>query len=166
MDRVEVRSGVVHTAEHKGGTDVALVPEQHLLQQLAGRHHGHNFPVGAQAVQLQLRRNHLRRHFSVCGSSSTATTRKLINFLSVFLSLNMGNIVYLLHVLGKVMNLGAVLVGHNRVFSGTGVSAQNHTILVDDSYDGGASFSCLGQRVSLVHQRCIPVTKFKQVSVI
>jgi hypothetical protein len=71
----------------------------------------------------------------------------------------MGTVVYLLHILGKVMNLGAVLVGHNRVFSGTGVSAQNHTILVDDSHDGGASFSCLGQRVSLVCQGRIPVTK-------
>lgn len=71
--------------------------------------------------------------------------------------------IYLLHVLGKVMNLCAVLVGHDRVFSGTSVGTQNHTILENDAHNGGASFGCLGQRVSLIFQGCIPVGKFKQV---
>jgi hypothetical protein len=74
---------------------------------------------------------------------------------------------YLLHVLGKVMNLGAVLVGHDRVFSGTSVSTQNHTILVDDAHTGGASFSCLGQSVSFICQGRITgslkVTKLRRV---
>lgn len=78
VDAVDVRSGGVDAAQNQRRRHVALVLEEHLLQQPVGRGHAHR-PSRVQSVQFQLRRHLQRRHLEIgrrAGSGATVETIK------------------------------------------------------------------------------------------
>ena len=133
-DLVEVGARGVDAAEDEVGADVALVPEEHLLQHAVGRAHAH-LPPRVQPEQLQLRLHHGRRLVAV-GRRPRAGA---------------------VHVGRHLVQLLAVLVGDDGAARRPRVGAEHNAVLEYDATDGGARLHGFRGGKALVGQEFIPV---------
>lgn len=103
---------LVVAAEHQRSTNVALVPEQVLLEH---RQRGHNAGArtGIQLVQLHIARDELGDELCVRRRARTAAP----------------------DAFGNVVDLFAVLVCYNRAFRRTGICSKDDAALVDQADD-------------------------------
>eukprot|EP00287_Rhodomonas_sp_CCMP768_P032985 CAMPEP_0202835438 /NCGR_PEP_ID=MMETSP1389-20130828/36654_1 /ASSEMBLY_ACC=CAM_ASM_000865 /TAXON_ID=302021 /ORGANISM="Rhodomonas sp., Strain CCMP768" /LENGTH=267 /DNA_ID=CAMNT_0049510943 /DNA_START=106 /DNA_END=909 /DNA_ORIENTATION=+ len=102
----ERRTGAVDTTNDEGGANVALIPEQ-VLRDHRHRSGDSAFPSGVEAVQRQLRADHLSNILAVGRCASSAAE----------------------NIWCKVVNFVAILVSNNRSFGGPGVGPKNNTVL-------------------------------------
>ena len=114
-DGVELGAVQIEAAEHERSANLALVSEQHLLE------HGHGGvdaagAAGQQAVQSKFGRDEGGGELCVGGRAGSAAV----------------------HVRGEVVDLLAVLVGHDGALCRARVCAQHQAVLVDQADDGCA----------------------------
>lgn len=132
VNTVDVWSSAINATKYECGTNVALVAEQHALEQRGGRAHRHRAPR-VQPLQLQLRRHRRRRHLCVCRGTRPATV----------------------HVPRQVMNLFTILVRNYSVFGSSSIGTQNNTVSVNYTHDRGTSLCGLRSRKTFLFEECI-----------
>jgi len=64
---------------------------------------------------------------------------------------------HLLHVGSEIMYLQAIFVGHNGVFGGSCITAENNTILIHYTSDGSTCLNCFWSSKALFDQGIVPV---------
>lgn len=125
VDGEEVGAGGVAASDDQVGADMALVPEEVLLEEgHAGDDAG--FAAGGERVQLELGGDEGGGELSIGGGTSTGTP-------------DLG---------GDVVELLAVLVGDDGARGGSGIGCNHDTAVKNASHDGRTSAGRLGERYS------------------